>query len=138
MKININRIDNDFHLEASGTSEAIVHIDAAEKIGGHNLGARPMELVLTALASCSSMDLISILKKQRMNPDKFSVEVEGKRAEGVYPAPFTDIHMSFNLSGELNDEKVKRAIELSVEKYCSVYEMLKNTVNITYSFSINS
>ena len=137
MKISIKRVDSDFHLEASGTSDVKVHVDAAEKIGGHNLGARPMELVLTALATCSSMDLISILKKQRMNPEEFSVDVEGKRAEGIYPAPFTDIHMTFNFAGNLDEPKVQRAIELSVEKYCSVYEMLKDKVNITYSYSIN-
>ncbi len=137
MKINIKRVDNDFHLEASGASDVKVHIDAAEKIGGHNLGARPMELVLTALAACSSMDLISILKKQRMNPEEFSVDVEGKRPEDVYPAPFSDIHMTFEFTGNLDESKVQRAIELSVEKYCSVYEMLKDKVKITYSYNIN-
>ena len=136
MKVTIRRVDEDFHLEAAGSTDVKVHIDAGESAGGHNLGARPMELVLTALASCSSMDLISILKKQRMNPETFSVDVEGKRAEGVYPAPFTDIHMTFNFTGKLDEEKVKRAIELSVEKYCSVYEMLKHSVNITYSYTI--
>lgn len=137
MKVSIQRVDDDFHLEASGVSDVKVHVDGAEKIGGHNLGARPMELVLVALATCSSMDLISILKKQSLNPDEFSVDVEGKRAEAVYPAPFTDIHMTFNLTGELDEAKVKRAIELSVKKYCSVYEMLKDIVKITYSYSIN-
>jgi putative redox protein len=136
MKVTLKRVDNDFHMEASVSSDTKVHIDASEKTGGHNLGARPMELVLTALASCSSIDLLSILKKQRMNPEELTVDIEGKRAESVYTSPFTDIHMEFNFRGNLDEIKVKRAIELSVEKYCSVYEMLKHTVNITYSYSI--
>ena len=137
MKVTIKRVDEDFHLEATGSTDVKVHVDASEKAGGHNLGARPMELVLVALASCSSIDIISILKKQRMNPEEFSVDVEGKRPEEVYPSPFTEIHMKFNFTGKLDEEKVKRAIELSVEKYCSVYEMLKHSVNITYSYSIS-
>ncbi|MBU1096782.1 MAG: OsmC family protein [Bacteroidetes bacterium] len=137
MKINITRVDNDFHMECRGSSEVKVHIDAAEKIGGHNAGARPMELILMGLGSCSAIDLIAILKKQRQNPDDLSIDLHAKRAENKIPAVFTDIHITFKLKGRLDEIKVQRAIELSVEKYCSVYEMLKDKVNITYSYSIN-
>lgn len=137
MKINITRVDKDFHMECRGSSEVKVHIDAAEKTGGHNAGARPMELILMGLGSCSAIDLIAILKKQRQNPDDLSIDLHANRAENKIPAVFTDIHITFKLKGRLDEIKVQRAIELSVEKYCSVYEMLKDKVNITYSYSIN-
>lgn len=136
MKVNIKRVDKDFHMQAFGSANVAINIDAGEATGGHNLGARPMELVLMALGSCSSIDIISILRKQKMEIDDYSVEIEAKRREKEIPAIFEEIHLLFKLSGNLDEEKVKRAIELSVEKYCSVYEMLKDVAKITYSYEI--
>ncbi len=137
MKINIKRVDKDFHMQAFGSTNVAVNIDAGEATGGHNQGARPMELVLMALGSCSSIDIISILRKQKMEIDDYSVEIDARRRENETPAIFEEIHLLFKLSGKLEEEKVKRAVELSVEKYCSVYEMLKDVVKITYSYRIN-
>ena len=137
MKVTIKRVDKDFHMQAVGSTGIPVNIDAGEATGGHNLGARPMELVLMALGSCSSIDIISILRKQKQEIEDFDIELEAKRRENEIPAIFEEIHITFKMRGNLDEEKVKRAIELSVEKYCSVYEMLKDVSKISYSYELN-
>ena len=126
------------HFEATApSSTAKVHIDGSPDIGGLSLGVRPMEMVLMALGSCSSLDLVSILKKQKQDLKDFSVSVEAERREQT-PAIFTKIHLTFLLSGEIDPAKAERAAELAVKKYCSVYDMLAaGGVEITYSLQIN-
>ncbi len=109
-------------------------MDAAEAIGGQNSGARPMELLLFATAGCTGIDIISILKKMRLEPTSFQMEVKGDRAE-TEPKRFTNIHIHYTLEGSLPEEKVARAVKLSKDKYCSVAHSLNAT--ITASFSIN-
>lgn len=136
MKINIKRVNEAVHLEARNEEGNLVSIDGSPAIGGQELGMRPMQLVLVALGTCSSMDVLSILKKQKQNVDSFEVEVEGQRADGV-PAVFTDIHVKFKLKGELDADKIERAIELSIGTYCSVSKMLEKSAKITSSYSLN-
>jgi len=138
MKIELNRLNDAVHFEALGSENIKVHIDGSPEIGGQGLGVRPMEMVLMALGSCSSIDLISILKKQRQVIEKFSVEVNGERREQI-PTVFTNIHILFKLIGKLDGVKVSKAAELAVKKYCSVHDMLvAGGVNITYGIEINS
>ncbi len=111
-----------------------IRIDAAEAIGGTNSGARPTELLLNAVAGCTGIDIISILHKMRLNPTAFSMEVEGNRADD-HPKRFTDINIHYALEGDLPEDKVIRAIQLSKDKYCSVAHSLNS--NITASYSIN-
>lgn len=138
MKVILNRVNDAVHFEASGSASNVkVHIDGSPDIGGVGLGARPMELVLMALASCSSLDLVTILKKQRQVITGFSVEADAQRREEV-PNIFTKIHLQFNLKGEINPHKAERAVELAVKKYCSVHDMLSaGGVEITYEININ-
>ena len=138
MKVQLNRINDAVHFEASGSSSEVkVHIDGSPEIGGEGLGVRPMEMVLMALASCSSLDLISILKKQRQEITDFSVAVNGERREELPPV-FTKIHMDIKLSGNLDKAKVHKAAVLAIEKYCSVHDMLvAGGVKISYSIEIN-
>ena len=137
MKIQLNRVNEAVHFEAKGSGDVKVHIDGSEAIGGQGLGVRPMELLLMALGSCSSLDLISILKKQRQEITDFSVEVDGERREGI-PTIFTKIHILFRLKGTIDQEKAEKAAELAVKKYCSVHDMLiSGGVEITYSLEIN-
>ncbi len=126
------------YFEASAPSSTVkVHIDGSPDIGGLGLGVRPMEMVLMALASCSSLDLVSILKKQKQDLKDFSVSVEGERREQI-PTIFTKIHLKFFLSGDIDPAKAERAAELAVKKYCSVHDMLAaGGVEITYSLQIN-
>jgi putative redox protein len=138
LKINLKRLNKAVHFEVSAPSTTVkVQIDGSPAMGGMGLGVRPMELVLMALASCSSLDLVSILQKQRQEIEDFSVVAEGVRTENI-PHVFTSIHLSFRLSGNIDRAKADRATELAVKKYCSVHDMLAaGGVEITYSLEIN-
>ena len=138
MKIELNRVNQAVHFEASSPSTTVkIHIDGSPAIGGEGLGVRPMEMVLMALASCSSLDLVTILQKQRQDIRDFSVSAEGVRTENI-PHVFTSIHMTFKLAGTIDQAKAERATELAVKKYCSVHDMLAaGGVDITYSIEIN-
>lgn len=138
MKVELKRVNDAVHFEASSPSSTIkVHIDGSPEIGGQGLGVRPMEMVLMALASCSSLDLVSILKKQKQDVNDFSVSVDAERREQI-PSVFTKIHMTFKLSGTIDQAKAERAAELAVKKYCSVHDMLvAGGVEINYSIQIN-
>jgi len=95
-----------------------------------------MELVLMALGSCSALDLVSILKKQRQQIADMQISVEGKRRDAV-PAVFTAIHLTFRLTGDIDREKAIKAAELAVKKYCSVHDMLAaGGVDITYEVQV--
>lgn len=139
MKVELKRVNEAVHFEASAPSSTVkVNIDGSPEIGGLGLGVRPMEMVLMALASCSSLDFVSILKKQKQDIKDFSVSVEGERREKI-PTIFTKIHMTFNLEGTIDKDKAERAADLAVKKYCSVHDMLAaGGVEITYSLNITA
>jgi len=111
-----------------------IQMDASEDVGGQNSGARPTELVLSAVAGCTGIDIISILQKMRLEPISFQMDIKGDRAED-HPKRFTHIHIHYALEGDLPEEKVVRAIELSNDKYCSVSHSLN--AEMTTSYSIN-
>ena len=136
MQARIKWVENAAFVAESGSSHALV-IDGPPEIGGRNLGARPMELMLMSVGACSAVDVIHILKKARQPVKDCFVEVDGTRAE-TEPKVFTDIHLKFVISGEgLNENQVKRAVDLSADKYCSASIMLKRGgVNVTHSFEI--
>lgn len=126
---------NNVHFIAEDDSNNSISIDGSPQIGGQNQGTRPMMMVLMGLASCASMDIVSILNKSKQSISYFKVEVNARRHHEI-PRVFTDIHLNFILQGTLDEKKVQRAIKLSVEKYCSVASMLNKTANITYSTHI--
>ncbi len=99
---------------------------------------RPMELLLAGLVSCSGVDILEILKKQRQVFESYHVHIEGIREEGKVPSLFETIQLIFSFEGDLNPEKVKRAVDLSMEKYCSVSRILSETANIKYEIKINN
>ncbi len=133
MRVNLERVNDAVHFEGTSRSTTVkVHIDGTPEIGGQGLGSRPMELVLMALGSCSALDLLLILKKQKQDVKSFSVSVDGTRREAL-PSIFTKIHIVFHLSGDIDLLKAERAAELAVKKYCSVHDMLAaGGVEITY------
>lgn len=100
-------------------------------------GVSPMEMVAQALGGCSSIDILSILEKQRQSVESFEVDVDAERATEDVPAVFTEMHVHYRVEGEVDPDKVQRAIDLSLEKYCSVSHMLEATVDISYSFTVN-
>lgn len=136
MKIDINRLNDGFHLEAVNETGNTVQLDASPDIGGTGKGMRPMQLLLTALGACGTIDIINILKKQRQPLEDIKITVTGEREAGAVPAPFIAAHIHFRLFGKLDSDKVQKAVSLSVEKYCSVAETIKKTTKITYSFEI--
>jgi putative redox protein len=136
MQVELVRVDDAFHFEAIGKSGVAQHIDGAVDIGGHNAGARPMEMLLMGLAGCTAIDVILILQKQKQQIDDFRLKVDGLREKGAIPAPFKKIHITYLLKGQLNADKVKRAIDLSMDKYCSATAQFRPSTDITYSFEI--
>lgn len=115
---------------ATSPSGASLVIDGPADMGGENAGMRPMEVQLAALAGCSALDVVSIMKKQRQPLERLEIEVNGDRADAV-PAVYTRIHLRFVGHGPIELEKLQRAVALSMEKYCSVTKMLEPTVTIT-------
>ena len=133
MTVDLVRVDDAFHFAATGTANVTVDIDAATDIGGHNAGARPMEMLLMGLAGCSAIDVIVILNKQKQVIDDFKIQVRGERDMDVIPAPFKAIHLEYRLKGNLEEAKVRRAIDLSMDKYCSATAQLRPSAAITWS-----
>lgn len=136
MKIEIKRLNDGFCLEASNEDGNKIRFDASPEVGGEGLGVRPMQALLSALGSCSTIDVISILKKQRQKLKDIRITVTGEREKDVTPSLFTEAHIHFLLFGDLDKDKVSKAISLSVEKYCSVAKTMSHKARITHSFEI--
>jgi putative redox protein len=136
IKIELNRLNDSFHMEALNEQGNSVHIDASPEIGGGNNGMRPMQLLLAAMGGCSSIDIINILKKQRQDLKDIKITVTGEREKDAVPSLYTEVHAHFKLYGNLDPDKVEKAVALSVEKYCSVAKTLEKTAEVTYSFEI--
>ncbi|MCS7164445.1 MAG: OsmC family protein [Thermodesulfovibrio sp.] len=119
----------------SGTNHAIV-MDGSPDFGGENTGMRPMELLLVGLGGCSGMDIVSILTKKKQDVRGIEINVKGKQPDD-YPKRFTEIEIEFIIKGKnLSEEAVKRAIQLSMEKYCSVKATLEHSAKIIHSYKI--
>ncbi len=113
-----------------------IMIDAVPAVGGRNLGPRPKTLMLVSLGGCTAMDVISILKKMRVTPDYFNVEVEGELTE-EHPKYFHSITVNYIFRGkDLPMDKIEKAVKLSEERYCGVTEMLKKSSKITSNIII--
>ncbi len=135
MKARIKWNEQVSFVAESGSGHAIL-IDGAPEHGGRNLGIRPMEAVLMGLGSCSAFDVVQILKKSRQSISDCVVELDAQRADSI-PAVFTHIHMTFVIRGrDLKPASIARAVELSVDKYCSATAMLRPGVDIRYEWRI--
>jgi putative redox protein len=131
MKAQVKWVGEELFLGTSESGHSMV-LDA----NNGELAPSPMESVLVSLGSCSSVDVVGILKKTKQNITGCTVELSGTRANAV-PALFTDIHLNFIISGKnIATKHVTRAVTLSAEKYCSIALMLNAKVNITHSFNI--
>ncbi len=136
IKIEIGRVNDAFHMEARNEQGNTVEMDASPDVGGGNNGMRPMQLLLAAMGGCSTIDIISILKKQRQDLRDIKITVTGEREKDAVPSLFTEVHAHFTLYGDLDKDKVEKAVSLSVDKYCSVAKTLEAKAKITYSFEI--
>ena len=105
------------------------------QLSGSKNAVSPMESVLIAAAGCSAVDVELILAKMRQPFTHIEVDVVGSRADAV-PAVFTDIHLHYKLFGNIKDDKARQAVDMSIEKYCSVSKMLQASVKITHSHEV--
>lgn len=113
-----------------------VLMDAAEKVGGSNIGPRPMEMMLHSLAGCTGMDVVSLLKRMRVAFTGLEVSIKAEKAK-EHPKTYTRIDLEFAISGnDIDEDKVKRAIELSQDKYCSVSAMLRKACPVNWTYRI--
>jgi len=137
MKISIQRLNDAVHMEAKNEDSVSLQMDGTAEIGGINGGFRPMQMLLAAAGGCSAIDVIGILKKQKQNPDDLKIEVTGERVKVKEYSEFKSVNLHFILKGShLDEHKVARAIDLSINKYCSVSKTLEKTAKITSSFEI--
>ncbi len=135
MKARIKWVENATFLGESGSGHAVV-MDGPPDLGGRNLGARPMEMLLLGMGGCTAFDVVHILKKARQPISDCVAELSAERAE-TDPKIFTKIHVHFVVSGSgLKEAQVKRAVELSAEKYCSASIMLGKVAEVTHDFEI--
>ncbi|PCC97385.1 OsmC family protein [Halopseudomonas pelagia] len=136
MKAQIKWVDGAMFVGESGSGHTLV-MDGPPEAGGRNMGVRPMETVLIGLGGCASYDVVSILKKARQDIRDVHTQLEAERAE-TEPKVFTRIHLHFVVSGKnLKETQVKRAVELSAEKYCSASIMLARAgVEMTHGYEI--
>jgi putative redox protein len=135
MKARVKWVEDVQFVGESGTKHSLI-MDGPENLGGHGTGMRPMELLLLGLGGCTSFDVVEMLKKSRQNIVDCVVEIDGQRSESI-PKIFTDIHIHYIITGSnIKEAHVKRAIELSSEKYCSASLMLGKSANITHDYEI--
>jgi len=136
MKAQIRWVQDALFVGESGSGHAIV-IDGPPEGGGRNLGMRPMELLLLGTGGCTAYDVVHILKKARQPVLDCAVELSAERADEV-PRVFTRIHIHFILTGRgLSDTAVRRAVDLTAEKYCSASIMLGKAVDISHDYEIH-
>jgi putative redox protein len=124
-RIEIKRVDDFYAMEATDTNGHSLRMDAAETIGGHNSGVRPMQMLLMGLGGCGGVDILSILKKQRQEVTAFKMIINGERETGKEPALWKHVHINFYFSGTVELDKAQKACALSLEKYCSVAATLR-------------
>lgn len=120
----------------SKVGDYTIIMDAAPKVGGNNQGSRPKPLLLTSLAGCTGMDVVSLLKKMRVDFKDFQVDVQGELTE-EHPKYYHKIHIIYILKGTgIDRSKVEKAVQLSQDKYCGVSAMLRKSAEITFEIMI--
>lgn len=136
MKDTINvKWMGDMAFEAAIREHRIL-MDANEDSGGHNKGPRPKPMLMASLAGCTGMDVMSILKKMKVEPTALNIRVEGIMAE-EHPKIYTSLHLTYEFKGEnLPMDRLSRAIELSQEKYCGVSLSLQKAMPVTWEIKM--
>ena len=120
MRVEVHRTNENYGMEASNETGNSIVIDSNKTSGGDDLGFRPMQMLLAAMGGCSAIDVITILKKQKLEPFDLSVILDGERDMGKDANLWKTIHAHFIIKGNVPKEKAERAVQLSIEKFCSV------------------
>lgn len=129
--MELRRIEAPYVFELSDKNSHKVVIDSSTDLEGKNRGMTPMQLLLGGLMGCMSIDVMLVLKKQKISPKTYRVEAEAKKREGV-PTPYECVHFRIFLDKEIDLKRVDRALDLSLNKYCSVRASLHPDIDITY------
>lgn len=139
MKISLQRIDDGFNMEAVDEGGHKVLMDSSVENGGKNNGVRPMQMLIMGLGGCSAIDVVMILKKQRQEVADLRIEIEAERVKGKEPSLWEKAHVIFHLKGNIDPDKAARAVELSMNKYCSVAETLRGAgAELTWETRLNA
>lgn len=136
MNITVQKLDKEMHMEASNAEGGKIRMDGKTQIGGLEGGFSPMQLLLAGAAGCSAIDIIGILEKQKQPLEDLRVEVDGDKQSAGTWSEFKTIHLKFIFTGDLDEKKVARAIDLSLNKYCSVSKALEKGSEISSSYEI--
>lgn len=127
-----------YHFKATNAEGFSVDIDDATAYdGGTGHGVGPMQLLVMAIGGCSGVDIVAILEKSRQPVESFDIRVHGHKPDGTSPSLYDRIHLEYVFTGNMDESKVRRAIDLSLGKYCSVAKTLEKTAEISYSFELN-
>jgi putative redox protein len=137
MKIQLKLAPDGTHTIATDEQNNAVNLYLPDIAGGASTGIRPMQMLIMGLGGCAAVDILLILKKQRQEVTAFSVDIEADREQGKEPALWTKAHMVYSFSGQVDPAKAQKAIELSMEKYCSVAETLRRAgAELTWEMKI--
>lgn len=136
MQTSVKWLDGAMFVGETGSGHSVV-MDGPPDQGGRNMGPRPMEMILLGLGGCAAFDVVAILRKSRQNVISCKVDIEAERAEGI-PSPFTQIRLKFVVTGRgVKEAQVKKAVELSSQKYCSASIMLEAAgVELSHGYEI--
>lgn len=136
--VELERVQGDYGFKATDAAGNSLQTDSSIENGGLGAGVRPMQTLLMALGGCSGIDIVSILKKQRQNIERFSMKISGEREADKEPSLWKTIQVQFYLYGAIDGQKAVRACALSIDKYCSVAETLRRAgATITWTVTVN-
>ncbi len=136
--VTLEKQEADYHFRSFNSAGLSVDIDDATAYeDGKGKGVGPMQLLIMAIGGCSGVDIVAILKKARQPLESFTIQVDGYKPEGVSPSTFEKIAVRYNFTGKMDESKVRRAIDLSLGKYCSVARMLEKSASLEYDFTLN-
>ena len=132
--VNVTWLDNmGFEADIRGTK---LILDADQKVGGNNRGPQPKPLMLVSLAGCTGMDVISILRKMRVEVKKFNVRVEGDLTE-EHPKHFSKMHIIYEFTGKnMPMSKIEKAVDLSQDRYCGVSYNYRDAFELTHEIKV--
>ena len=137
MEVTVRWINSMQFVGKTGSGHMVV-MDTSTEFGGENMAPTPMELLLVALGGCTGMDVMSILRKMEVRCECMEINIKGERSD-EHPRVFKKIELAYRVKGkDIPEDKVKRAVELSQEKYCSISAMLKRVADITYRVEIEN
>lgn len=125
IRIELDRVNGDFGFDAKDANGHTVRLDSSPESGGTNFGVRPMQMLLMGLGGCSGIDIVSILNKQRQTVEAFHMTIDGEREKGKEPTLWENVNILFDLKGNIDPDKAKKACQLSMDKYCSVAATLR-------------